>query len=846
MNVIGGRQDRTVRTAALLAVLALMALFAATLGGGFIATAQSPDGAMSDPALSSDDAGTIVVSWTIPSPTPSDYRIDYAKSGEDYTSWRVDEGHAYPAGTETTVTIEGLDPGVEYKVRMRARYRTGGHADGPWSGPWTGDVLITVAAGGDGVVIIDPDEEPLIAEEQSGDEVLVSNLSLAGTSVVSIQLDDGQEYRQSFTTGPNPAGYRVSSVTLRMRADFGVTVPAAPGTFNPVVSVIPSDSEEPLFTFTAPTGFSESMIHVFREVTFTAPSDAVLKAGTTYRLWLTNDQSSLHLFNVPGDDDESDHGWTIADGGERFRNGSWDAQTSSPLMAISGELIPETLISNLGQTPDSTATASDSSDAAQSFTTGPGLAGLGYRFDGIEVAASLETAGESPAPRVALHTDEGGAPGPRLFSLTPANTFPGTTTLAEYLLTAPPGAILDPATTYWVVFTNTASDDFLLSTTATGDEDQDPEPQDGWSLGDAHQVRSGDPPQWATRSQSIRVIVHGAPDWFTDEPADQDLPGALRFRTSGYKTNGVVTPGTASVGDLTAGQDTRAGGTGDIWRLDTRPGRQYSLEVVFGVLPNIDTGGSAWTVFHDPGTGSSGTCCQADHSRDDEITMLFFQHPSDRPDRRLFVDIAAFDMLNTGSATYNGAYALHLTDVTGTERVVTNLYLSDPDDYTADLTPTNRLAVSFNTGSHPAGYSLDRLMAYIRPQSDGDAATFPLFGLHTDNSGVPAEPETCIFGSPGVVRDWPDGRRRPALYLPGDCASQTLAANTTYWISMPVNSGVAGTFRTNKVDGDQLNTEHAYGSGWTIGNATATGNGATWGTSDTTFQLPIEIWATRK
>lgn len=105
------------RTAALLAVLALMALFAATLGGGFIATAQSPDGAMSDPALSSDDAGTIVVSWTIPSPTPSDYRIDYAKSGEDYTSWRVDEGHAYPAGTETTVTIEGLDPGVESTLR---------------------------------------------------------------------------------------------------------------------------------------------------------------------------------------------------------------------------------------------------------------------------------------------------------------------------------------------------------------------------------------------------------------------------------------------------------------------------------------------------------------------------------------------------------------------------------------------------------------------------------------------------------------------------------------------------------------------------------------------------------
>ena len=108
---------------------------AATLGGLFAAQAQQARGEMSAPTLTSDAPGALVISWELPTPTPSDYRIDWAKSGEDYTSWRVEEGHAFPEGTETTVTIEGLDPGVEYKVRMRARYNKGDYEADPWSGP---------------------------------------------------------------------------------------------------------------------------------------------------------------------------------------------------------------------------------------------------------------------------------------------------------------------------------------------------------------------------------------------------------------------------------------------------------------------------------------------------------------------------------------------------------------------------------------------------------------------------------------------------------------------------------------------------------------------------------------
>ena len=49
--------------------------------------------------LASDTPGTLTVSWDAASPTPTDYRVDWAKSDEDYQSWKVDEGHKYLAPT---------------------------------------------------------------------------------------------------------------------------------------------------------------------------------------------------------------------------------------------------------------------------------------------------------------------------------------------------------------------------------------------------------------------------------------------------------------------------------------------------------------------------------------------------------------------------------------------------------------------------------------------------------------------------------------------------------------------------------------------------------------------------
>ena len=118
-----------------LAVLIATATFSSQL------FAQSPPGTISGLTLTSNNPGELVVSWDIPSETPSDYRISWAPTSKAYLGWQndneVDAGNAYPAGSERSYTATGLPDGEDYKVRIRARYNKDQYASNPWSGPWT-------------------------------------------------------------------------------------------------------------------------------------------------------------------------------------------------------------------------------------------------------------------------------------------------------------------------------------------------------------------------------------------------------------------------------------------------------------------------------------------------------------------------------------------------------------------------------------------------------------------------------------------------------------------------------------------------------------------------------------
>ena len=133
-------------TAASLILLILATVL--SLDGQPAVQAQDDQGAIGNLSVSSPDPGQLVAAWSAPSETPTDYRVRWATTGQDYLSYSEDNtsgrGSAYPQNL--TLTVDDLPAGIEYKVQVRARYYQGQHHDSPWSGPWSGEITVTVSS----------------------------------------------------------------------------------------------------------------------------------------------------------------------------------------------------------------------------------------------------------------------------------------------------------------------------------------------------------------------------------------------------------------------------------------------------------------------------------------------------------------------------------------------------------------------------------------------------------------------------------------------------------------------------------------------------------------------------
>ena len=694
------------------------------------------------------------------------------------------------------------------------------------------------------------EEELITASQTAADNTLVSNLgSPASELQFSAQRNvDRRRYAQTFSAANNADGtqakFDFEGLTFQLSGSDIGNVAAS----HFVVTVNADNSGEPgsvLNLLTSATT-SLSLHHNRREFTFNAPTGATLTSGVTYWLvfaaapgsdYFDRNYISLALTQDDGEvqGTETVNHWSIGDT-SLYDTGSAISQTEQRvvMVAVLGLQLAAPLVSNLGQTSAAPIQIFDDKGAAQAFVAAPDPFDFGYHFQGIRVSArGFVFSGELliPQVRASLHGDSGGIPGARLHTLTMPLDFASTETFTDYTLLAPPGTVLRGGARYWVVFEVLINNLYLE---ATNSADEDPR-LEAWSIDNESYTKQAS--GWVIRPRVIKLAVLGSPQWVTNEADGPDLPGAGH---NAHQTNGVVTLAIVSTGHLTAGLDYDHGHSGDYWWLETQRGHSYRVEVKFGDNPDNDTGGSAWMSFIDPDHDDypyASGCCEADHNRDDGHTFVHFYRPTDDWNNRYLINVAAFDKLNHNSRIYNGPYTITMTDITGTEKVATNLYLGTRIESTLpEIDEGVKYAVSFTTGDHSAGYKLDRVRIHV-PYHEGQ----PDLVLHANTSGLPGD-GICDLLEPNKVqhhRPYTADNPLPVPFRAAHCGSEAfLDANTTYWLVLEGTD-----YETVFTDS---NDQQTRGSGWTIGDRAATSIGGSWGNLASTWgTIPVEIWANK-
>ena len=518
------------------------------------AQAQNADGAIAGLTLTSTTAGTLTVSWDAASPPPTDYRIDWAKSGEDYQSWKVDEGHVYT--TETT-TITDLAHDTEYKIRMRARYYKGEHMGKSWGGPWA-TATITVA----GEPAETPTPEPVQEEESTTAAGTIETLTATDDNTGQLLLTweapaapnatptdyhvnwakSTEDYPPDTAEAGNahPTDTTLTLTGLDFDTDYNIRVRArytsgddaaspwnGPWTETTAQVKLPLPAA-PIIGSTAVTPDGDVLLSWFNP----AQNDSI----TGYQVLRGPDADSLAVIEDDTGSTSTSYTDETPPAGQTHTYGvkAHNASGLSPLSdtaevtvpAVEEELITasqtaavNTLVSNLGSPASglsfSTQRNVDRRRYAQTFSAANNADGTQATFDfnGLTFGFSGSATGNLAASHlvVTVNADNSGAPGSVLYTLTSA-----TTTLSrhiddirEFTFNAPAGATLTSGVTYWLIFaaapgSNYFDRDYInLALTQDDGEVQGTETVNHWSIGDTSLYDTGS----ATAQTEQRVVM---------------------------------------------------------------------------------------------------------------------------------------------------------------------------------------------------------------------------------------------------------------------------------------------------------------------------------------------------
>ena len=524
--------------------LAAILLAAVTISTFYFSSAQAQgdDGAITGLTLTSDAPGTLTVSWDTASPTPTDYRVDWAKSGEDYQSWKVDDGHVYPAETATTTTITDLSHDTEYKIRMRARYYKGEHMGKSWGGPWE-EATITVA----GEPAETPTPEPVQEEESTTEAGAIDTLAATDDDTGQLVLS------WSAPAAPNatPTDYHVSwtKSTEDYPADTAEAGNAHPTRtphtlagldydtdYNVRVRTRYTDGENAASPWNGPWTETTARVKLPLPMAINMTGAAVSPASQVFLFWSDPSNDSITGYQIlrgPKADSlvviEDDTGSTSTSytdetppAGQthtyavKARNASGLSPLSNTLTAtvpaaeeeevlitarqesVSATLVSN-LVSNLGQTGligDAQAGSfqSERHETAVQFTTGSNE--LGYHLTSMQLNLRKIFGSGILIPELSIREDNAGVPSETpLYDL---NTSTALTNSYQLTTLTPTGeATLQPITKYWLhVNANTEG---RLGVQQTASDDEDTESQADWRIGD-HRVSRIDGGVWTTNT----------------------------------------------------------------------------------------------------------------------------------------------------------------------------------------------------------------------------------------------------------------------------------------------------------------------------------------------------------
>ena len=804
----------------------------------------------------------VTLQWEAPGGPVTGYRIFRGSSAATLSQLVGDTASAATSYVDATAAS-----GTTYFYAVAAINSLG---TGPQSTTATTTTL-------DSPVVVPPDEEIDQQHPFSGPvEVLAERL---GTRSGTITKRTGDAPHQvGFTTAAGQPGFLLHSVTVNIwNANDTVTV-----------SVHNDEAGSPGHQIAQ--GRIEKINTGYEELSV-AHLDAFLLPGTRY--WITFDLHDYE-YEVPPElldppqseprrsntlfgtstattlDMTSMPGWTIDGNTQISLKGRTVALSPIPTTPTS-----ETLLDTIEDNMRSAGVSfGHTTRQAWRFTTGAHR--YGYDLAAMQ-ARMAATANFLPIlPVAAVYRDTASPPTPTdepLITLTAPEV--SSDTGQDVPFTAPSGSYLEPDTTYWLHFSGVATTPGRLWVT-TGDNATS---RDGWSIIKQQywSITSGQ--SWSTaRTARPMVALEGARAIPTQrEPSPGDFPASEH-------TPGLLRVGEVSTGNLGDVSDR------DWFRIEGMvPDRTYRLEVDFQGV-GLEGGGVSIHVSSGGRVSPRSDLWESNH---DGHTVLDFSVAPGRS--TYFVSVESGNSMNRigDRDSFVGDYTVTLTPLEGVRRMVSNTAQTDSDRMRFSnighlhdegfAGHVREMAVSFTTGAHTAGYTLDKVTAHLaegrrsvhlgtgtitdvgseQPGADLDVDTEP----YDITAQVPTDPEPLVaiytntsMGSPDselcrleqlsaletnihvhAFMDLPDN-----LYA-GSCADITLAASTTYWVVFKSLEPFPDShYRVGHAKG--ANEDPRGQSGWQIGNNTryriyANGPDRGWRTHSTNPPLAIGIHA---